>query len=162
MNGTGRTKRTGGVLVLTVVLAVVLGLAAGLGGFTLYYAEGFSYLSDEPEVCVNCHIMREQYAGWQHASHHAAASCNDCHLPAGLVGKYVCKAENGYHHSKAFTLQDFHEPIRIHEKNSRVLNRNCYRCHQEMAAGITAHLGGDLDQLNCVRCHDGVGHGPSR
>ena len=33
----------------------------------MYYAQGFSYLSDDPAACANCHIMREHYDGWQKA-----------------------------------------------------------------------------------------------
>jgi cytochrome c nitrite reductase small subunit len=70
--------------------------------------------------------MREQYDGWQHASHHAFATCNDCHLPHDtLAHKLFVKASNGYHHSRAFTFQDFAEPIRIKPGNSQVLEANC-------------------------------------
>ena len=98
---------------VAVALAVLLGLLAGVGGYTLLYAEGLSYMSADPKVCVNCHIMQPQYDSWQKASHHTVATCVDCHLPHSFIGKYLAKAENGYHHSKAFTLQDFHEPILI-------------------------------------------------
>ncbi|MFH1024909.1 MAG: cytochrome c nitrite reductase small subunit [Planctomycetota bacterium] len=138
----------------------LLGLFAGVSGFTFFYARGASYLSNEPAVCVNCHIMREHYDGWQKASHHAVAVCNDCHLPGDLLGKYWTKAENGYRHSKGFTFQDFHEPIRIRPKNSKIVNDNCLRCHGDFVREITAAHGGTDDYFDCVRCHDGVGHGP--
>ena len=80
--------------------------------------EGFSYLSNDPKACVNCHIMRDHYDGWQKASHHAVATCNDCHTPHdSLSPSTSSKAENGFWHSKGFTLQDFHEPIRIRPRN---------------------------------------------
>ena len=60
---------------------------------------------------ANCHIMQPQYDGWQKASHHGVAACNDCHTPHEFVPKYMVKAENGFWHSKGLTLQDFHEPI---------------------------------------------------
>lgn len=132
----------------------------GAGGYTFFYAHGLSYLSNDPKACVNCHIMREQYDGWQKASHHAVATCNDCHVPADLVGKYTTKALNGYHHSKGFTFQDFAEPIRIKPGNAAVLNRNCLRCHGEFVREITAHRVVQDEELYCVRCHASVGHGP--
>src|SRR4051794_1366424 len=101
-----------------IAVALGLGLLLGLGTFTFNYAEGLSYFSTEPKACVNCHIMNEQYDSWQKASHHHTARCVDCHLPHELVPKYLAKAENGYWHSKGFTLQDFHEPIMIKPKNS--------------------------------------------
>jgi cytochrome c nitrite reductase small subunit len=140
---------------------VLLGLLFGLGGYTFYYAEGGSYLSNDPKACVNCHIMRDVYDGWQKASHHAVATCNDCHLPHDFFGKYRAKAENGFWHSKAFTLQDFPEPIRITPKNAAILQKNCIECHGDLASEIT-HGGTDTESTSCVHCHASVGHGPRR
>src|SRR5262245_9663666 len=101
-----------------VALAVPLGAALGLGVFTFRNAEGLTYLGNNPADCANCHIMNEQYDGWVKGSHHNVATCNDCHVPHDFIGKYMSKASNGYHHSKGFTLQDFHEPIMIKERNA--------------------------------------------
>jgi len=143
-----------------LLITGLIGFLFGLGCYTVYYAEGLSYLSNDPKACVNCHVMRNEYDGWQKASHHAAAMCNDCHLPHDLIGKYVAKSENGYHHSKAFTLQDFHEPIMIREESAAIVRQNCLRCHSEFVSQTTipAHQEGDV--LNCIKCHQGVGHGP--
>ena len=84
-------------------IGVPAGVALGLGLFTLAYAKGLSYASDEPEACINCHVMREQYDGWIAGSHRAVAACNDCHTPPGTVDKYATKALNGFWHSFAFT-----------------------------------------------------------
>jgi len=156
---------------LTLLASVLVGAFAGTGGFTFGFAKGASYLSDDPAVCVNCHIMRDHYDGWRQASHHAQATCNDCHLPQdNAVHKLYVKLNNGYRHSKAFTLQNFAEPIRIVPANARVLENDCLRCHAEMTDAITAHgtLGvspspaGKVDLYGCVRCHVDVGHGPQR
>jgi len=141
---------------------VLVGGLLGVGGYTFYHAEGISYLYDDPKVCVNCHIMREHYDGWQKASHHAVATCNDCHLPQGLVATYLAKAENGFWHSKGFTLQDFHEPIRIRPSNAEVLQRNCVRCHADFVSEIITRHDEDGTGAQCVRCHRDVGHGPTR
>ena len=74
---------------LPVLLAVGLGVLAGVGGVTFAYAEGASYLSTDPAACANCHIMQPQYDSWQKSSHHTVAGCIDCHLPADLFGKYI-------------------------------------------------------------------------
>lgn len=144
-------------------LCLLLGVALGLSAATFRYAEGLSYLSNDPRACVNCHIMREPYDSWQKASHHGHAVCVDCHLPHDLFGKYVAKAENGFWHSYGFTLQNFPEPIRIHDKNARILEANCIRCHEGLVQEIAAHHPwpeGARD--HCVRCHSSVGHGPPR
>lgn len=151
-----------GVLRRSLVLCILLGVLLGLGSFTFRYAEGGSYFSSNPAACVNCHIMREQYDGWQKASHHAHATCVDCHLPHEGLAKWVAKAENGFWHSTRFTLQDFHEPIRIHDKNARILQDNCLRCHEGLLADLV-HSGSFADDSNhCVRCHASVGHGSTR
>lgn len=145
---------------LSSLLAILLGVLFGLGGYTVYHAEGLSYLSNDPKACVNCHIMREQYDGWQKSSHHEAATCNDCHLPHDLIGKYLAKAQNGYFHSKAFTLQDFPEPIRIKPQNHTILQENCVGCHEALVSEIATNPGHDEQMLDCVKCHASVGHGP--
>ncbi len=139
----------------------MLGLLIGLGGFTFYYGEGLSYFSTDPKACMNCHIMKPQFDSWQKASHHTAAACVDCHLPHGFISKYIAKAENGYNHSKAFTLQNFHEPILITQKNSRILQENCITCHNNMVANLMHGSVSGADANNCVHCHRGVGHGES-
>ena len=159
------------LLVFSLLASVLIGVTLGLGGYTFVAAKGASYLSDDPAVCMNCHIMREQFDGWQKASHHGQAICNDCHLPHdNAVHKYFVKASNGYYHSKAFTFQDFAEPIRIKPGNAKVLEDNCLRCHGALTSEITAHgtLGVPTDPTQkadlygCVRCHQEVGHGPAR
>ena len=145
-----------------ILLCCLLGVLFGAGAYTFYYAEGASYLSDDPKACVNCHIMRDQYDSWQKSSHHGYATCNDCHVPHDIIGKYLTKASNGYHHSKGFTFQDFHEPIQIKPGNAAVLNANCLYCHKEFVREITAHRVINDEELYCVRCHDNVGHGARR
>ena len=146
---------------LFFLAAILAGISMGIGAYTFQYARGFSYLSNNPETCVNCHIMNEQYEGWRKSSHHAVAVCNDCHVPHDLVGKYVAKASNGYHHSKAFTFQDFHEPIQIKPGNSRILQENCLRCHGALVSEIVHGSTDAAGAINCVHCHRSVGHGPT-
>lgn len=144
-------------LVLGLVAGAAVGIAGGVGGFTFLYANGASYLTNDPAACANCHIMRSEFEGWQKGSHHNVATCNDCHTPPGLVGKYMAKALNGYHHSRAFTLGDFHEPIQIGPRNRAVTEEACRYCHGELASAIEGpHAGGG--ELSCMRCHSSVGH----
>jgi cytochrome c nitrite reductase small subunit len=142
---------------LMLLLAGVFGGAAGLGGFTFLFAEGHSYLSDNPDTCMNCHVMRDVYDGWNHGSHKAVAVCNDCHTPHRYPDKYLVKGVNGWNHSVAFTTGDFHEPIQITEMNREVALENCLYCHGDMVVAIS-HEGSD-DPTDCLRCHAGVGHG---
>jgi cytochrome c nitrite reductase small subunit len=152
-----------GLSVPALALCVLLGAAVGTGGYTYYYGEGGSYLSNDPRACVNCHIMRDHYDGWLKSSHHAVATCNDCHTPHDVFGKYWVKAENGFWHSKAFTLQDYHDPLIIRPRNARVLQGSCVHCHGALVVDILGH--GDAEDggaAGCVRCHASVGHGPAK
>ena len=144
---------------LPLLLSVLSGMLIGLGAYTFQFAKGLAYFSNDPNACANCHIMRDYLDSWQKSSHHGRAVCNDCHSPQALLPKLITKADNGWNHSVKFTLQNFKEPIRIREVNSRKLQDNCLRCHLEFVNGIL-HAG--AQQTSCVRCHAGVGHGPRR
>jgi cytochrome c nitrite reductase small subunit len=145
-----------GLTSAVVLTAALAGVLFGLGAFTFDYADGLSYLSSDPAACANCHIMQTQYDSWQRASHRNVAGCVDCHLPHRGLGKWIAKADNGYRHSKAFTLQDFREPIGMTEGNRRILQRNCLECHRELTHQMAA---GDPSSVECVHCHRSVGHG---
>jgi len=57
-----------------LIVAALIGMAAGVGVYTFVYAKGYSYLTNDPASCANCHIMNEQYDGWLKSSHRAAGS----------------------------------------------------------------------------------------
>ena len=158
------------------LLLVAVGILAGVGGYTFYYAKGASYFSNDPKACMNCHVMQDQFDSWVKSSHHAAAGCNDCHVPHELPWKYINKGLNGWNHSKAFTLQNFPEPIRITPRNLDALQRNCVYCHDVVVSEILnpPHLAprlsgrqalpqggrgrGERGAQRCTECHRGVGH----
>ncbi len=146
---------------LHLLAGLAIGVMGGLSLFTFIYAQGFSYFSNDPAACANCHIMREQFDSWLKSSHHARAACNDCHTPHSLIPKYWTKAENGWNHSVKFTLQNFPEPIRIRPVNARKLRENCIACHLELTGDIL-HGATPGQQADCLHCHSGVGHGPRR
>lgn len=140
-----------------LLLAGGTGSILGLGGFTFTYAEGYSYFSDDPNACVNCHVMREMFDGWNHGSHKAVATCNDCHTPHYFPGKYIIKGINGWNHSVAFTTGNFPEPIRITNLNYNVTQETCLYCHEVVVAAISHQ--GSAEPTDCLTCHAGVGHG---
>ena len=142
----------------TVMAAALAGVALGLGLYTFVYAKGYSYVTNDPAACANCHVMTDQYDGWLKSSHRAVAVCNDCHVPHNPVGKYKTKAENGFWHSYYFTTQAFEEPIRATLKSRAIAEANCRRCHDAIvqAMGTPAHAGSL--EISCIRCHGSVGH----
>ncbi len=140
-----------------LAVAITIGVAVGLGGYTFVYARGASYLSNDPEACANCHVMNEQLEGWTKGSHRSVATCNDCHTPHHLVGKYLAKGQNGFLHSYAFTFQNFEEPIRIHERNRAVTEATCRDCHADIVREIEPSVG-HRGEMSCLSCHRDVGH----
>ena len=141
----------------SIVLGVTIGLLFGIGGYTFVYARGASYLTNDPAACANCHIMQEQYDGWQRSSHRTAAVCNDCHAPHTFVGTYTTKAINGFWHSFYFTTGGFPDPIRVTPRNAAVTEQTCRDCHEPVVHAIDhAPAGGRA--LSCVQCHRNVGH----
>jgi cytochrome c nitrite reductase small subunit len=142
-----------------MALSALSGIVLGLGAFTFRYAEGLSYFSSDPQACANCHIMNDAFASWEKGPHHARARCVDCHLPHALVPKLLAKTSNGYHHSKGFTFQDFHEPIRIKPGNAEILQQSCLRCHGELVHDVLQAAGRTRAPAPCVHCHGSAGHG---
>ena len=138
-------------------LAVGAGAVAGLGGYTFVYARGASYLTDDPAACANCHGMQPYLDAWLKGSHRAAATCNDCHTPAGLLPKYAVKASNGFWHSFYFTTGRYPDRIRLRPSNVAVADAACVKCHGDVAEAMG--LPGEVPPGEaCVRCHSQVGH----
>lgn len=134
-----------------------LGLLGGVGSFTFYYAKGFSYMTNDPSACANCHVMQGHLDAWAKSSHHDVAVCNDCHAPHDIIGKYMTKASNGYHHSLAFTTGKFHEPIQITDKNREITEAACRYCHSDIVSMMDAKAK-QAGVVSCLHCHSDVGH----
>lgn len=146
-------RRTGAA----AALAAAMGALLGLGGYTFAYAKGYAYLTDDPAACAQCHVMRPYLDAWRKGSHRSVATCNDCHTPEGLVGKYAVKASNGFWHSYRFTTGDYPDNIRMRPSNVEVVDRACVKCHEGIAEQVRAHGSVPAGQA-CVRCHAQVGH----
>lgn len=150
-------KRGRALTALALLLSLAVGAACGIGGYTFIYARGLSYMTDDPVACANCHVMNDQYRAWTRSSHRNVAVCNDCHTPNGLISKYLTKAENGYHHSLAFTTMSFHEPIQIKARNRAITEASCRKCHADITAALDGPHAKD-GVTSCLRCHRDVGH----
>jgi cytochrome c nitrite reductase small subunit len=149
-------------------LVALLGALAGIGLFTLKVANFFSYFSDDPRTCLNCHVMRSEYATWFHGSHSRLARCNECHVPQdNLLRHYAFKAVDGLRHAVIFTLRQEPQAISMRPAGRRVVADNCFRCHTALfteAVRIgespwwhSAHAGRD-----CWQCHRDTPHGRVR
>ncbi|PLX01831.1 MAG: cytochrome c nitrite reductase small subunit [Marinilabiliales bacterium] len=152
-----------------LIVTVLIGLIIGLFLYIFYVSNAVSYLSDNPETCINCHVMNSQYDSWNHSSHRERANCNDCHVPHNNVfNKYFFKAKDGMRHATMFTLRLEPQVIQIKEAGIEVVQDNCIRCHSNL---ITDHrmLGLHNDYNNfreeerkCWECHREVPHGRVR
>lgn len=158
----GARSTTRVATLLALVVAVALGLAAGVGSYVFVYAEGASYLTNDPNACANCHVMADHLQAWAKSSHHAVAVCNDCHAPRDFLGKYAVKGINGWNHSIAFITGRFDEPFHITPMNRRVTAAACRVCHANIVEAIDHPWTRDGDivaePVACVRCHANVGH----
>ncbi|WP_026460910.1 cytochrome c nitrite reductase small subunit [Schaalia suimastitidis] len=152
--------RSASTTLLAVLLAFVVGVASGLVIYTFVFAKGYSYLSSDPNVCINCHIMEEQYDGWKAGPHRHSAVCSDCHLPHdSLVSKYYVKAENGFWHGLKFTTGDYPENIVARQISVDITNEACLYCHADVTDDIRHPVSSsDTEVFDCVRCHHNIGH----
>lgn len=75
-----KTKKRSFSIALFIII-ISFGVIIGHGLYTFVYAEGFSYFSDDPAACKNCHVMNQVYESWQRGGHQNAATCNQCHVP---------------------------------------------------------------------------------
>ncbi len=156
----GATRRRDGVeagFAAPLALGALLGALIGVGVFTFGYAHDAAYLTNSPQACANCHVMRDHYESWLKSSHGKFAACNDCHTPPGIVPKYETKALNGFFHSMAFTTGRFPDEIQITDRNLRVAESSCLKCHQDIVMGIRGVRGHGGD-VSCISCHRNVGH----
>lgn len=146
-------------------VSVLLGIFFGLAAYVVYISRAPSYLSDEPETCINCHVMNPQFASWAHSSHREVANCNDCHVPHDNVfNKYYFKAQDGLRHATIFTLRNEPQVILIRKEGKKAVQENCIRCH-EMTTGmeflrtVKPNYHNYLQDRSCVDCHRETPHG---
>lgn len=144
---------------------VLLGIFTGLGFYVIHISNAASYLSDDSKVCINCHIMRPQFATWERGSHGRGTTCNDCHVPHNNVfNKYYFKAKDGLRHASMFTLRLEPQVIQIGEAGKNAVQQNCIRCHTNQihpvsVRALTAKGITDDSEIYCWHCHREVPHG---
>ncbi len=144
---------------------ILAGIFTGLLFLVVHISKAPSYLSDQPETCINCHIMTPQYATWMHSAHRETAHCNDCHVPHNnVLNKYYFKAKDGLRHATIFTLRREPQVIFIKEEGREVVQGNCVRCHEQLITDSklmakTGEFQHYRTERSCVECHRVVPHG---
>jgi cytochrome c nitrite reductase small subunit len=149
-----------------VFAVVVTGVVCGLGSYAAYASRAWSYLSDEPSTCINCHIMAPYYATWNHSSHSRDATCNDCHVPhENVARKWFFKGMDGMRHAAVFTMRGEPQVITANNESAAVIMANCVRCHEQLntefvnTGDITYHDVMAGEGKACWDCHRDVPHG---
>lgn len=148
-----------------IPVIILLGIFTGLGLFSFKISNAPSYLLDNPETCVNCHIMAPQYATWSHSAHREVANCNDCHVPHNnFLNKYYFKAKDGMRHATIFTLGAEPQVIFIKDAGKEVVHLNCIRCHSNiLSIPQMSAYNPEFDHLRterkCWECHRETPHG---
>jgi len=147
---------------------VLFGAIFGLGIFIVHVANVGSYLTDDPQACMNCHVMTPQYITWSHSSHKSVTTCNDCHVPQNnLLETYLFKAKDGLYHASIYTLRAEPQAIVMHEAGQKAVQANCIRCHGDQvtdartASLVANHQSSRLDR-RCWDCHRETPHGSVR
>lgn len=146
-------------------VAIASAIFIGLSLFVIYISNATSYLSDEPEACINCHVMTSEYVSWQNGSHGKVTICNDCHVPHdNFIRKYYFKANDGLRHSFMFTFRLEPQVIQMKEAGKNVVQENCKRCHSHLLTMVTSDniYGGNYKHGEgklCWECHRETPHG---
>lgn len=148
---------------------IVMGVIIGLGAVIAHMANFTSYLSDNPQACINCHVMTTQYVSWTKSSHARVATCNDCHVPHdNIIRTYSFKASDGMRHAFMFTFRLEPQVIRIKEAGINVVQENCVRCHSGyvhnvgLTKKVTLEMRENGEGKFCWDCHKETPHGTVR
>ncbi len=132
------------------------GVAVGALLLVVRASRALSYLSDDPAVCINCHVMNVPYATWRRGSHGHVASCVDCHLPHdNIVRKFAFKAMDGGRHSYVFTFRLEPQVLHLSRGAVPVIQKNCLRCHHDQFQMIRL---AETSERRCWDCHRNI-HG---
>jgi len=147
---------------------ILAGIFTGILLLVVHISNAPSYLSDEPETCINCHVMYPYFASWDKGSHGREASCAECHVPQdSFFRKYYVKGSDGLKHATWFTFRWEPQVISIKSRGVSVVQENCIRCHIDLVdmvqlvevSGRTAAAG---DGKLCWDCHKETPHGSVR
>lgn len=167
-----RTTLVGGVVLLTMAVAVVL-LAGGALGLAWTNTEKF---------CIGCHEMRDNvYAEFQETIHDrnrsgVRAVCSDCHVPREPIpmlkrkiaatmeiwGKITGKINT----KEKFEAHRYELAKRVWVTMKKNDSQECRNCHNEASfdpdkqteKAQDRHKRGKAEGKTCIECHFGIAH----
>ena len=142
-----------------MAVAIMLGVAAGLGVLLVRISNATSYMSDAPATCINCHVMTDAYVSYQRGSHARVAVCTDCHVPhTNPVADAAFHGYDGARHSYVFTVGTEPQVLGLSSAAVHVVQGNCLRCHGGQLQMVRVAATGER---RCWDCHTNV-HGKMR
>lgn len=134
-----------------ILIGIILLAAAG-GLFLSFGPPRLLAKTETPLFCASCHIMQSQYEAWFHVGAHRTIRCVDCHLPHENMGVYyLWKSIDGMKDTVVFYSGRVPEIIDISDRQQRVIQSNCIRCHSSRVEKIDR-------ERNCWDCHRGLQH----
>ncbi|GAD19740.1 cytochrome c nitrite reductase small subunit [Helicobacter fennelliae] len=145
-----------------IVIAIfIVGFIVGNIAYNLYNAKVLSYLTSDSAACNNCHVMNEVFNDHS-KSPHKDVVCIDCHLPHSFIAKWIGKAQSGLGHAYYFTFdKNLPTHFSANQHTKKWVQDNCIRCHGDYATNAinpTTNKNHSQNALNCVSCHQNVGH----
>lgn len=151
-----------------VTVVILAGIFTGILVLVVHISNAVSYLSDEPETCINCHVMYPYFASWDKSSHGDEATCAECHVPQdSFLRKYYVKGTDGMKHATYFTFRWEPQVMQIKERGTAVVQENCIKCHIDMVDMVQlVEVTGDSAEKGegklCWDCHREVPHSSVR
>jgi cytochrome c nitrite reductase small subunit len=128
----------------------MVGSATGL--FLSFGPPDLMAKTETPLFCASCHTMESNYQAWFNVGAHRTINCVDCHLPHENRGAYyLWKSINGLWDAAVFYSGRVPERIDITERQQRVVQANCIRCHEARVANID-------QERQCWTCHRWLQH----
>jgi cytochrome c nitrite reductase small subunit len=137
-------------ILIGVFLLGVIGSAGGL--FLSFGPPDLMAKTETPLFCASCHNMESNYGAWFRVGAHRTVRCVDCHLPHQNMGVYyLWKSIDGLWDVAAYYSGRAPEKIIISERQQRVVQANCIRCHEARVTRID-------QERRCWDCHRWLQH----
>ena len=140
--------------------------------------QGIDKATSSDASCMSCHVHPHAESSWRQSSHHDNKSgvvvhCIDCHLPPkDHLNYWPEKMKAATRDLYSYWFKDV-EQINWEQKSdlehakNHTFKKSCIKCHENLfplhlsKKGDEAHLyyKNNQDDLHCINCHLGVGHG---
>jgi len=131
-------------------------------------------------ACTYCHSMRYAAAELKKSAHYGTLGidpgCADCHLPAGLYGRFKAHFFDGarslygeiFHDTNSVEKYELYRDEQAHRARVRIKQLDsspCRSCHKNprpfAGRGKEEHLKLKSGKFTCIDCHQNLVHKPT-